>query len=211
MYHEGVMTTTETFRVKALRDVTDPATGRIALVKDAIFEAVPVDVKPRTERSFVNVPVGQGTHVLCALGDDVQRYLVPTVGIMVYRAEGLIDECIKVELSDAEPEALYRMAQNIIHQWRWTAPTTGGYDKVDFKLTFEDGDTYTGRLDIKGFGCEDNDSYIKEHVKRHLRFMAGLCKPGHISDAEYAAYLRRLPDGAVADAKRALATYDVCA
>ena len=54
-----------------------------------------------------------------------------------------------------------------------TAPATGGYDKTDVKVTFEDGTTYEGRWDIKHFSQMNADLTIKDHIKQNFNFFAG--------------------------------------
>lgn len=55
-----------------------------------------------------------------------------------------------------------------------TFPQTGGYDKHDLKVTWDDGETYAGRLDCQGLGLEDNDLDVKQHI---TSFLKGIIRP----------------------------------
>jgi hypothetical protein len=64
--------------------------------------------------------------------------------VVITRAEGPSDLCgIKhtfASLSEAE---------SLIRMWAYQMPVEqGGYDKVDFKVGFNDGDCYGGRIDM---------------------------------------------------------------
>jgi len=83
-----------------------------------------------------------------------------------------------------------------------TFPASGGYDKHDFTVVFGDGETYEGRLDAKANG-EDCD--VQAHVRDYVRFLAGLAKPAHMTDAQYAAYVTEDKD----EAAIFLAKYDL--
>jgi hypothetical protein len=69
-------------------------------------------------------------------------YKVTNVRLM--RAEGPSHLCRKERNVPSLKEATW-----IIHDWATTAPKDGCYDKVDFTVTWEDGETYEGRFDMK--------------------------------------------------------------
>lgn len=55
-------------------------------------------------------------------------------------------------------------------------PSRMGYDKTDFTVTWEDGETYEGRLDLKPTSCgeRESDTDIAQHIRRHCIFYGGL-------------------------------------
>ena len=64
-----------------------------------------------------------------------------------------------------------------------------GYDKCDFVVIFEDGETYEGRYDAmslasSGFG-------LAAHVNSWLGYNAGTMKPAHMTDKQYQESLAR--------------------
>lgn len=67
----------------------------------------------------------------------------------------------------------------------------GGYYKTDFTITFEDGETYEGRIDLTNVESPD----LVEHVRKFVEFYAGWIKaselPSHISEEQYRAILLR--------------------
>lgn len=89
-----------------------------------------------------------------------------------------------------------------------TFPPSGGYDKHDFKVLFEDGFEYEGRLDCKHATCADNDLDVAGHVASFVLFYAGRRCPAHMTQDRYEAFLSRQQDE-VAEAVEFLATYAV--
>jgi hypothetical protein len=70
-----------------------------------------------------------------------------------------------------------------------TFPKNGGYDKHDYKITFEDGETFEGRLDCKHFSCSDNDLNLLAHILNYCEWQAGLTKYPHCGEKRYKEYL----------------------
>lgn len=69
-----------------------------------------------------------------------------------------------------------------------TAPEHGGYDKLDFTITFENDKTYDGRYDLKHFSCETPD--LISHVRDFVRFSAGVDCPDHMTEESWRGYLK---------------------
>lgn len=104
--------------------------------------------------------------------------------VWIRRAEGLPEECVALTLqSIAEADAVLR-------RWALTAPADGCYDKCDFTIAFEDGDTYSGRYDLKRHDAGHAD-LIGRHVRQFVEFYAGLWKPPHWSEEDYEREIRR--------------------
>jgi hypothetical protein len=64
-----------------------------------------------------------------------------------------------------------------------------GYDKTKFLITWEDGHTYTGRIDVMSRD-KFNQSPLKSHIEDHCLFYAGLKKPSHYTDEDYISTLK---------------------
>ena len=80
----------------------------------------------------------------------------------------------------------YKEARSKLFDWGMNAPMEGeGYDKVNFKVTFEDGETYTGRLDIKHPSATNNDLDVSKHVRDHILFYCGDQKPYWMTKERY--------------------------
>lgn len=105
------------------------------------------------------------------------------IKIQITRAEGPTHLCDAPETF--EGDSCWKKARAWLWLWSHTFPRNGGYDKHDFTVTFEDGETYEGRLDCKHFSCDDNDLDVAKHVRWHLEFMAGQYCPPHLSDERY--------------------------
>lgn len=82
-------------------------------------------------------------------------------------------------------------ADAILRRWSKTAPEKGhGYHKVDFKITWQDGESYDGRYDLEHEdGTKKN--LIGEHVQQFLSFHAGYWCPPHLTREEYVKYLEQ--------------------
>lgn len=86
--------------------------------------------------------------------------------ITITRREGPVAECGKPVVVDSwlgANSALGNIGRN--------APETGGYDKTDFCIVFDNGDLYAGRVDVQrdhawgGYNLEG-------HVRTHLKYVA---------------------------------------
>jgi hypothetical protein len=104
--------------------------------------------------------------------------------ITITRAEGPFHLCGKTMTFSGFREA---------RRWLWsqssTFPKIGGYDKHDFVVTWEDNETYSGRLDCKHHTCKNNDLDVHRHVLESARFYAGH-KPFHMDQELYDEFMR---------------------
>jgi hypothetical protein len=132
--------------------------------------------------------------------------MIPPKIITITRAEGPTAECNKPRTASSWLEANFAL-----RCWASTAPENGGYDKCDFKVEFEDGETYEGRYDLVHYRKENPD--LARHVRDFCRYLAGelpswCTKPKDIERVRYhQAELAK--DGSRADAIQFLANYDL--
>lgn len=103
---------------------------------------------------------------------------------------------------------LMDLADAVLREWALTAPASGGYDKCDFIITWEDGETYEGRFDLTREDRRRSD-LLEKHVWESLTFSAGVRKPSHLSKEDYERYLKNIGPERVASAKAALDKYDL--
>jgi hypothetical protein len=90
--------------------------------------------------------------------------------IELYRAEGPVDR-----LRKAGPFTDWALADGQLSRWAHTAPEPGnGYHKVDFKITWVDGETYEGRYDMNRWGedSERDGHDLARHVRQFLTYLA---------------------------------------
>ena len=59
---------------------------------------------------------------------------------------------------------------------------TLGYDKVDFTIHWQDGETYSGRADVTADG---DDTDLRRHVLDFLDYLACTRRPGWMDDATW--------------------------
>ncbi len=67
-----------------------------------------------------------------------------------------------------------------------TAPKSGGYDKCDFYVHFEDGYVYEGRIDIKHYTCEKVET-VAGHIRQFFGFYLHdkAYRPSHLTDRQW--------------------------
>lgn len=104
--------------------------------------------------------------------------------ILVHRVEGYAHECVPVTTTGSRP---WDEANAHLLRMSATAPKDGTYDKTDFTVTYEDGETHEGRYDLKPHSVEVPD--LAKHVRDFLQFYAGLRKPAHMTQERYDAFL----------------------
>lgn len=97
-------------------------------------------------------------------------------------AEGPINEQREGRSAD-DWEGFNAILRDIAHG----VPNTGGYDKVGFRITFADGEEYTGRYDVLNINRER--PLLQNHVRSFVGFHSGLIKPDHLTDEDYTAHL----------------------
>tara|TARA_B100001758_G_C18248820_1_gene524690 strand:+ start:433 stop:897 length:465 start_codon:yes stop_codon:yes gene_type:complete len=103
--------------------------------------------------------------------------------ISLWRAEGRSEECYPiifvnkdVEGNEVEYEGRWKNAtlveerlvsdiesevQAFLFKWGKTAPKNGGYDKTDFRVTWDNGFSYEGRFDMEYGGLDAGQTFIK--------------------------------------------------
>lgn len=91
------------------------------------------------------------------------------------------------------------------------APRTGGYDKTNFVVLFEDDSTYNGRLDIQHYTLPypANDNDLAKHIYDHVRFYAGQYCPSHMDAEHYQGILNDAGLDIIKQHKDFLSTYEI--
>lgn len=108
------------------------------------------------------------------------------VKIELERAEGPAEACCKVVF---EGLGCWDKATAQLRAWSATAPKMG-YDKCDFIVTYDDGNTYDGRYDNYRLDNPSHEGSLADHVAQQSYFMAGKWCPAHMTAEQYEAYLR---------------------
>lgn len=63
-------------------------------------------------------------------------------------------------------------ASALLRDWSTTAPKGGAYDKVDFWVTWTDGEVYRGRYDLQHWSVPGERCDLAAHVVDYLRWVA---------------------------------------
>ncbi len=130
--------------------------------------------------------------------------------IRLRRAEGLTEECNHSHFFRTFEEAQARLFEE-----GKSAPDPhdekhSAYDKTDFTVIWEDGETYSGRYDMHFGGLGDGFETLQEHIKESLEFYAGINKPGHWSDQDWVNFCKKQEeDGTAKNARDFLGAYEL--
>ena len=106
------------------------------------------------------------------------------VCIEIQRWEGPIAEC--EETHRIEGENVWGRANALLLRMSRTAPSGGGYDKTGFKVIYEDGEEYEGRLELTA----DKTPNIQNHMRSYCEMHTGRYRPAHMTEARYQNYLK---------------------
>lgn len=102
----------------------------------------------------------------------------------------------------------WQQANKAIFRHAFTMDPRGSYDKTDFRVTFADGDTYTGRIDISN---RDHAvaAPLSNHIASHCAFASGRSCPGHMARADYDRVVSGIAAEHKASAAKVLDEYDL--
>lgn len=97
--------------------------------------------------------------------------------ITITRAEGPTDLCDKPQTFTS-----WEDANDFLIRGSWTASKGGAYDKHDFEVVWENGESYHGRFDLHHIAYEAPNLFLE--VSRTLGVYAGLIRPPHWTEAQ---------------------------
>ncbi len=121
--------------------------------------------------------------------------------------EGRTDQMPKEWPVVCEGPDCWALAHKQLLDWSEVAPKTGGYDKTDFTVTYADGQTYSGRYDLKHTSIEPVD--LPGHMQGFLGFYAGRMRPDHLTEERYRSFLATVPEDDKLGAAQFLDTYEI--
>jgi len=122
------------------------------------------------------------------------------VKIEIERAEGTASECVKRVVNS------WSAANALLNSMSRTAPGSGGgYHKTDFKITFEDGETYGGRVDLNSEKLQN----LGRHVLEFAECYSGRKRPAHVSEEDYRKLMAMYDDNTRNSFGRVLDEYDL--
>jgi hypothetical protein len=78
----------------------------------------------------------------------------------------------------------------VLKAWAKTAPEGGGYDKCDFTITYDDGETYSGRFDLQRDHMAGSN-LLGNHVRLFCETYSGRRRPTHITPERYRALMKQ--------------------
>ena len=111
--------------------------------------------------------------------------------IWLRRAEGRSAQCYGLDVQT------WTDSDYVLRGWAVTAPKEMGYDKVDFLVTWEDGETYEGRFDMK-YEHKLEENLLGRQITDVLMFYAGENKPDYMKEQAYREYVEHYADMKVA-------------
>lgn len=110
--------------------------------------------------------------------------------ISLNRAEG----CTRA--LEAKTVTSFEAADAVLREWARTAPEKAGCHKVDFKVTWQDGETYEGRYDL--VRADTSKASLATHMREFCSFHGGLWCPSHMPREQYEEFIEqqeRVPGG----------------
>ena len=114
--------------------------------------------------------------------------MIPVKSILIHRAEGYSHECRPRTVDTLE------QASSALASMAYTAPSDGSYHKTDFTITFANGNTYSGRIDLTRDAFAGYD--LQRHMRRHLLYLRDSMRFPQVTRAEATDVLRTyLPCG----------------
>lgn len=128
--------------------------------------------------------------------------MINAISIYLDRVEGKRDELIDITLTG---ENLWERADETLNAWRKSV--RGESNKVDFRITFADGEIYGGTYDLE----RDKTPSLAAHILSYLEFYGGLCEqlPPHFTPGTYQNFITGLPPEKVQSCKNFLSTYQI--
>lgn len=113
---------------------------------------------------------------------------VKVTSITLNRGEGPSSECNKpVTVPN------FAAANAILRRWSWTASKSGGSDKVDFSVTYKDGEVYEGCFLLKHPNAphQTGSTTLDGHIRTFLRVHSGLLCPPHLERERYEEWMEQ--------------------
>lgn len=121
---------------------------------------------------------------------------IPVLRIWLNRAEGPTSEIGQRTVTS------FQDADAVIRRWATSAPATGkGYDKVDYKIDWQNDHSYGGRFDMDRSHVTKSD-ILAQAVRDGLLFFAGLRRPSSISQEQYEKFLAERGFGEGSDQRK---------
>ncbi len=101
----------------------------------------------------------------------------------------------------------FHEANAILHEVCNSAPTDGTCHKVDFLITYADGNEYKGEYAAKHLSRRTEAIDLREHMRHSLTFHAGLMCPPHMTQEKYEKVIAEYGPETLAKATKFLTTY----
>lgn len=132
---------------------------------------------------------------------------IPIRTIAINQAEGETARLIKATVST------WAAANILLARICAAAPKDGSYFKTDFVVTWQDGNTYSGRFDACNPGYINAEpADLERHIRSHVEYLAGYRCPAHLDQATYEHQLvvgEKASPGRGAEARAFLVKYNL--
>lgn len=128
--------------------------------------------------------------------------------VALNRAEGLTSECgaviyyvgeVAPRIEDkhfsgaclipVKDSEIARAVLDKFRDWGHSAPEGGGYDKCDFEVGWEGGQSYSGRFDME-YGGTDGHGNFWASLRSRLEFYSLRLRPAHFKDSHWANFCK---------------------
>lgn len=110
--------------------------------------------------------------------------MIKVKGIFLNRAEGPTRDLGQRTVKSLEA------ANRVIKEWATSAPRDGSYHKVDFRVVWDDDESYEGRYDMT---YEDTwKANLGDQIRRFMLYHSGLERPFYLSSERYESFISEM-------------------
>jgi hypothetical protein len=110
--------------------------------------------------------------------------MIKVKGIFLSRAEGPTRDLGQRTVKSFEA------ANRVLKDWATSAPRDGSYNKVDFRVVWDDDESYEGRYDLT---YEDTwKANLGDQIRRFMLYHSGLERPFYLPSERYESFISEM-------------------
>ena len=110
--------------------------------------------------------------------------MIKVKGIFLSRAEGPTRDLGQRTVKSFEA------ANRVLKDWATSAPRDGSYNKVDFRVVWDDDESYEGRNDLT---YEDTwKANLGDQIRRFMLYHSGLERPFYLPSERYESFISEM-------------------
>lgn len=115
--------------------------------------------------------------------------MLDAMSIYMKKATGRVSDLPHIFLTRDQEDDVWVSANRTLREWSYRVEPGGGYDKVDFRVTFQDGLEYTGTVELP-HPDTGRAPRLDDHIRQHLLTYSGRQKPFGMTEEGYQGLLK---------------------